>query len=186
MSFARYLSKLGAMLNSSGQVPAAGLASGAARANFGAGAVLQVVQAIKTDTFSTSSTSFVDIPNMSVSITPTSSTSKILIRVQTNYSSATGDNGTFRLLRDATVIGVGDAAGSRIQGFAQTRSSDIGAAFTVSTEFLDSPSTTSSTTYKVQLAVQASTNYVNRTAGDENILARGRTISTITLMEIAG
>jgi len=60
MSLARYLSKLGALLSSDGKVPAAALAAGAARANFGAGAVLQVKQITSGSVVSTTNTSWTD------------------------------------------------------------------------------------------------------------------------------
>lgn len=79
MSIARYISKLGALLNSNGQVQATGLAAGAARANFGAGAVLQVIQSTTSTSTSSTSNSYVDASGLSVTITPTSATSKFLI-----------------------------------------------------------------------------------------------------------
>jgi hypothetical protein len=78
MSLARYLSKLGALLGSDGKVPAAALGAGAARANFGAGAVLQVLQASATGIVNTSSTSPVDLTGLSASIS-VSANSKVLI-----------------------------------------------------------------------------------------------------------
>ena len=51
--------------------------------------------------------------------------------------------------------------------------------------FLDSPATTSSTTYKIQFITDTATTYINRTAGDVDASYTGRTQSTITVMEIA-
>jgi hypothetical protein len=52
-------------------------------------------------------------------------------------------------------------------------------------EFLDSPATTSATTYKLQVLVNASgTGYLNRTQGDSNAVSTLRTASTITVMEV--
>ena len=78
-------------------VPRDGLPSGSA------GGVIQVKQTIKTDTFSTSSTSYVDITGLSVSITPTRSDSKILVECQI-YNSNTNAVNFFRLLRGSTFI----------------------------------------------------------------------------------
>jgi hypothetical protein len=78
------------------------------------GKILQVVTAQKTDTFSTNSTSFVDVTGLSVSITPSSASSKILILA----SLSLGNDGTHcsaRIYRDAVSIAKGDSAGSRIR-----------------------------------------------------------------------
>lgn len=181
-------------------VTAAKLASGAAVANIGtraigvsqvpAGSVLQVLQAVKADTQSTTSATFGDITGLSVSITPTSASSKILITASVGRGTDTNQITNFQLLRDSTAIGIGDTAGSRVRA---TMSMYFGASDAIShigtatMTYLDSPATTSATTYKVQFRSQAGgqTSYINRNAsdGDSNIVPR--TISTITVMEIA-
>jgi hypothetical protein len=150
-----------------------------------AGSVLQVVSATKTDTFSTASTSLVDITGLSVSITPTSATSKILITavvLGAGAESVTGIN--FVLLRDSTAIARGDAAGSRSRGFGGTQEIVDGLK-TNAVNFLDSPATTSATTYKIQASVNSGTGYVNRTPDDDDGSYTVRGVSTITVMEIA-
>jgi hypothetical protein len=152
---------------------------------FPAGSVLQVVSATKTDTFSTASTSLVDITGLSVSITPTSATSKILITavvLGAGAESVTGIN--FVLLRDSTAIARGDAAGSRSRGFGGTQEIVDGLK-TNAVNFLDSPATTSATTYKIQASVNSGTGYVNRTPDDDDGSYTVRGVSTITVMEIA-
>ena len=74
-------------------------------AEAGGGKILQVVQTFKTDAFSRSSTTFGDITGMNVSITPASTSNKILITC--HLSVGTQGNGYvgFRLLRDSTNIG---------------------------------------------------------------------------------
>jgi hypothetical protein len=77
-----------------------------------AGSIIQVVQTVKTDTFSTTSTgSWIDVTGMTATITPNSATNKILMRV-TMTVSANPVNvlGALRLVRNSTAIGVGDAA----------------------------------------------------------------------------
>lgn len=151
-----------------------------------AGSVLQVIQTIKTDTFSTTSGSLTDITGMSVSITPSSASNKILVQyslglVQPSSPAVFG----VALLRGSTVIGAGATAGSRrlvsSSGiFEGDRGS--GQVFT----FLDSPATTSSTTYKLQIYINGGlTIYVNRSATDLDNTTYNRTASTITVMEIA-
>ncbi len=161
--------------------------AGISTSKLGAGSVLQVVSTTKTDTFSTTSSSYVDVTGLSVSITPTSATSKILITGLVNFGAAT-DTGFFRLVRDSTAICVGNAAGSRLQATAQMRNSpDAADADSASVNFLDSPNTTSSVTYKIQ-ACSASGGYTTRfnsSSDDLDQTNRGRTASTITVMEIA-
>jgi hypothetical protein len=151
-----------------------------------AGTVLQVVSTTKTDTFSMSSTTFGDVTGLSVSITPTSATSKILVISNLNWGSSGNDINSARLLRDSTVISAGAAASNRSPSFAGMRTASADNIETVSVTFLDSPATTSATTYKVQVRVgSADTVYVNRTSTDTDVSAFPRTVSSITVMEIA-
>ena len=156
------------------------------------GSVLQVIQVAKTDTFSAQpgQNTWVDITGLSVSITPTSATSKILVFIDVAVSHTVSTTGAanVRLVRGSTPIYIGDAAGSRARSIASwpydfTQYSLI----RYSGVYLDSPATTSSTTYKYQIAGQSSsyTVYVNRTHYDDNRWEDPRVASSITVMEIA-
>ena len=154
------------------------------------GSVLQVVSTTKTDTFSTSSDSFIDVTGFSVSITPSSSSSKILVSV-----SASGNGSSAaarlegRLVRDSTPIFVGDSAGSRGQASFEMYKNDNGGLDSSSVNFLDAPATTSSITYKIQIRdnnSSASSVFINRSETDSNDSVYNRYASTITVMEIAG
>lgn len=147
-----------------------------------AGAVLQVVQTVKTDTFSGASATNVDVTGLSVTITPSSTSSKVLVFVDSNGAPSAGSQIiNFQLVRGATNIGNPSSTGllysSTVSAYQTT--ADQTANYSIS--FLDSPSTTSATTYKIQgRTAGASTWYVNRrNTADMN------TISTITAMEIA-
>jgi len=126
----------------------------------GGGKVLQVVSATTTTSTTSTSTSFSD-SGLSASITPSSASSKIL--VLTNQVllvvrvSSNGRIGRIRLMRDSTEIS-GNASGSEMLGISVAANSgqDIRMASGFSYTYLDSPSTTSSVTYKTQIAVQAS------------------------------
>ena len=155
-----------------------------------AGVVLQTVSAAKTDTFSTNSTSMVDVTGLSVSITPKFTTSKILIMYQFNGGVDPAVQGIFlQLARGSTAIFIGDAASNRPRQTAQAVPQGIYGVCNSSGSFLDSPATTSATTYKIQMMVNgggANIGYVNRTVGDRDTsLYDGRTASSITVMEIA-
>jgi hypothetical protein len=92
----------------------------------------------------------------------------------------------FQLLRGATAIDVGAAAGSRTPASGQLIAFDGQSLENLTLVFLDSPATTSATTYKVQgRNTLAGTFYVNRTKTDTDSAAFGRTASTITVMEIS-
>ena len=151
----------------------------------GAFRVLQVVTTAKTDTFSTTSTSMTDVTGLSVSITPSSADSKVLVLVQLNGGNDGSSTNFFgNLVRGATTIDVGDAAGSRA---AVTFFSEASVQLSTQTAvFLDSPATTSATTYKIQIRTQGvGTVFVNRRGTDNDATERPRTASTITVMEIS-
>lgn len=150
------------------------------------GSILQVVSTNKTDTFSTTSTSFTDVTGLSVSITPSATSSKILVMV--NFSSSvSGDIATmFRQMRDSTAINIGDAASNRTRSSSSYITNDTTVQYgTHAWQFLDSPNTTSATTYKVQALTNTGTLYIGRTGSDGDLSTRPRTSSNITVMEIS-
>jgi len=160
------------------------------------GMVLQVVSTTKTDTFATSSTSFVNITGLSVSITPSSTSSKILILAEIAYGvSASGTDSApqFKISGGNTASYVGDAAGSRTRavfgGLMLGGSTIRPTVLSGNLNYLDSPSTTSSVAYQIQMTGADGNNaFLNRVAGDADADAasRVRGASTITVMEIAG
>jgi len=156
-------------------------------AEAGGGKVLQVIQTVKSDTFSISGTTFTDVTGLSASITPSSISSKILIMVDLMGAGGLDTNHIYaRLLRDSTVIYAGDSAGSRTLGFYTGIVSNNASCEFGSGTYLDSPSTTSSTTYKIQVRVNdGSTLYMNRTYADSDSASVLRGVSQITLMEIS-
>ena len=153
------------------------------------GKVLQVVSTTKTDTFTSTSTSLTDVTGLSVTITPSSTSNKILVFGYISGNSTSGStNGHFSLIEDSTQIAVGDAASNRRQ---ETGMLLVTAATDQVTNqpfsILRSPSTTSALTYKVQVVCNSSgTIYVNRSRTDTDNSAYPRTASTITAYEIAG
>lgn len=145
-----------------------------------AGAVLQVVQAYKNDVFSTSSASLVDVTGLSLSITPSSTSSKILLMVSVDVGSA-GD-AIVQLLRNGTAITNG-TAGTVVNGFGQCAGSYVNQIFSLVNNYLDSPASSSAITYKVQIVVNGggATAYVNRRSVNDSFGA----VSSIIAMEIA-
>jgi hypothetical protein len=152
--------------------------------NFPVGSVLQVVNTIKTNSFSTTSTTFTDVTGLSVSITPSSSSSTILViasvtGIGTDVTNA-GATG-FILVRNSTAIAQGTGGTVNFTGHLSNRNLG-GTAHTLNSalSYLDSPSTTSSVTYKIQGRAEAGTLYINRDPDNQV------SVSTITVMEIKG
>lgn len=167
------------------------LAAGAVTAaKRGAGAILQVVQTTKTDVDSMTGTTFDDL-GLSVTITPSSSSSKVLIFVYASIGSLASYDMKLRLLRGTTPISVGDAAGNRAQASTSLSfswSTGSYGAGNLGINFLDSPATTSATTYKLQAASYDPNTIIalNRGPNDTNLAAyEGRTASSMIAMEVA-
>ena len=157
------------------------------------GSVLQVSQATLAGTQAISGTStWTDVTSLSVTITPTASTSKFLISFSINVQ---GENNTyFRFVRNGTAIGIGNADGSKSRVSAGNRytggTSWNGAeTFQLSAQYLDSPATSSSITYKVQMYADSSggtgSAYVNYSSHEVNNASSSRSMSTFTVMEIS-
>lgn len=156
------------------------------------GTVLQVVSNTKTDTFTTSSTTPVAITGLFATITPTSASSKILVLVNVGSSGTTIDDYTvyLSLYRSASVItgAIGNAAGNRTVCSSAQRTGASYRYGSMSIMHQDSPASTSSLTYACYAAMESGggTACINRSADDSDIASRPRTISSITVMEIAG
>jgi hypothetical protein len=154
-----------------------------------AGSVLQVIQTVKTDTFSTTSGSFTDVTGLTVSITPTSASNKILVFLSIAGVNATTTGATARIARNGTGIGVATSAGSRNAGGTAEMYHVRGDSFVTFTSIvLDSPATTSAITYSAQVIVGSGgsyTTYINSSSSDANSNSISRGASSITVMEIA-
>ena len=155
-----------------------------------AGNIIQVVSTTKTDTFTSSSTSYTDITGLSVSITPSSTSSKCLIQVNVHGISDASTQMYIELFRtsDNSSVCIGEADGSRVRATIGTayqhQSNDVDSQ---GINFLDSPSTTSAFNYKLRVRTQGSgTVYINRALTDSADATAGRFASSITVMEVAG
>ena len=191
-SNANVVFKLPVADGSSGQALTTNASGQLAFASVAGGKIGQVLSAAKTVTFSRNSSSFGDITGISVDITPAATTSKVLVLVDLKVGAEHGD-GDFhlRLVRGSTVIYARTTADNRKNGFAGRSKFQLdnanGEAIMVqaSAVFLDSPSTTSATTYKVQVAnVGGRLVYINRQGLDSNAVNIPRGASSITVMEV--
>ena len=154
------------------------------------GAVLQVIPMIKTDTFVSSSTSFTDITGFTCSITPSSTSSKILIMSTINGSQDINANRTvLKLLRDNSVTMLSATGqGNRELATCGLNSSHADLIDTSHVSILDSPSTTSQVTYKWQGRITAGSGnfFINRSENDTDNSTYTRFASNMILMEIGG
>ena len=158
---------------------ATGVQASITRANMPAGSVLQTVQTLKTSAFTTTSTSYVDVTGYSASITPTSSSSKILIFASWYGNNLSGGMSSL-WYRGATLLPVSDQT-NPVQSTSSMAYNSGGSTMQPMTYiYLDSPGTTSSITYKMQTRAGGGTSYFNNSNNNEY-----GAISTIILMEIA-
>jgi hypothetical protein len=156
------------------------------------GAVLQVVPVVKTDTWAISGVaarSWQSVTGLTASITPLSTTSKILVSCVMTISSQNTYNAMGgRITRNGTAIFVGDTAGSRQLGFFGTDDWYAAAANAQQQiiQFVDSPNSTSAQTYQLQLCNDRDTEgyCLNRSWGDGDGSQTFRCVSTLTLTEI--
>jgi hypothetical protein len=155
------------------------------------GTIVQVEQAVKTDTSSTTSTSYVDISGLSVTIRPKFHNSKILVSYMVNaYSSNTHGFLTIKRTRggSSTNIGEGEAGGNRVTctTYINGLSNDGSMLECHSFEYLDDANGTESITYQLQMKVTSTSYslYVNRSETDTNDAYHGRTSSSITVKEV--
>ena len=173
-----------------------GIVDGDTLASGVGGKVLQVVQKVKSDAFSTgaSDATFIDITNFNQAITPSSSSNKVLVRVNIGKCACSTNQrqSNFRVFRGSTEIGRGDSNGSRLRcafSIYHGGMNSSGGGWSGSWEFLDTPNTTSSTTYKVAMSGHnGDTHGINGAFSDNannTDAPQSRTISTITLMEVS-
>ena len=157
-------------------------------------AVLKVYFAEKTDTQSTPAGSgFVDITDLSLTITPLSNKSKFLVRANV-FMSSDANHAFGRLMRDSTPLSLPDGHASFTRSTAHFGFSSTSAVTYIfamaGAEKLDDPQTASAITYKVQFSARSDTgtSYINTTSRDQNSVVGSdqRGTSSLTVMEIGG
>ena len=182
----------GASAPSSGQVLTATSSTAATWQTPTSGAVVAVKSVTIDNQISTTSLNgtFVDATGLSITYTPTSSSNKILIRTVLNVGTSGASNGAaFRFVRGSTAIGISTkAAGSRFNagGVFQAASAATSSSFAM--EYIDSPATTSSTTWKLQWCeingASASGVYLNRSFTYADTAYNSAGVCTLTIMEV--
>ena len=162
--------------------------SGAALTGLPAGGkIAQVLSTTKTDTFSTTSfPTFVDCTGLTVTITPAAASSKIYVMLSISGGGMEGFR--FQLVRDSTAIAIGTGSiGSRTAASGAGSNRNYDELENPCANFLDSPSTTSATTYKIQVSAgnTGTDSKINATRNDPDSSYGIRTASTITVMEVS-
>ena len=157
------------------------------------GKVLQVVSTTKTDTYSASLGITVqsgDVTGLTAAITPSATSSKVLVTVSISMDvSSLVHSGYFTVFRGGSISSfVGASPGSRQAVSAGVINGEQGPELSTATiTFLDSPATTSATTYSVRLSHNngsTTTVYLNQSWHDNDSYYSARSASSITLMEI--
>ena len=164
-------------------------------ANSGKGKVLQVVSTTKTDTYSETISARgtgSDITGLTATITPTSSSSKLLVYATLNTSRADPlAYANFIIHRDSSPVLVGDSAGSRLPVTVGGNNSPAGGTLIFNTFSFGQvdASSTSATTFSLRLENSGSSSsrtfYVNRSGTDTDANYSTRTISSIMVMEVS-
>lgn len=153
------------------------------------GHIIQVQSTTKTDTWSSTSTTFTEVTGLSVNITPVSTTSKIMVFGHFNCDgTSTVTQVYFQIARGSTPICIGDAAGTRQRYTGRFYYQDNNVAGMCPFSYVDSPGSSGILTYKILVATEtgSGTAVVNRSISDtDGSYNGGRTASTITVMEIA-
>ena len=168
-------------------IPTAGIPTG------GGGGVIQVVQKLFTTQFTSSVYAYTDVTGFTLDITPKFNTSKILCL---GHISGNGTNNTralYRLFRTVSggsgvSLGVGTGSiGNRAPCLGTIYTTDDESTVTFGYTVLDSPATTNSINYKIQISNGNNTNssYLNRTSAWSNNYAHGAPASSLTLMELS-
>lgn len=157
-----------------------------------AGKILQVVSSVKTDTASASVSGTSDWVShgLSVSITPSSASNKILITGQVTVGSDINDGASVSIYKAGSVLSgaIGDASSNRGRQTAGGEMDYNFAVLTIPFHYLDTAGGTSSITYQPAINISngsAYTIYMNRVYGTVDAAAYIRTISVITAMEVA-
>jgi hypothetical protein len=156
----------------------------------GSGQIIkQVIQIVKTDTTVQAGTTFAAISGLSASITPTNTANKIMVMFSVYIGSDSGSNldGGLALYRNGSIItaATGDVAGSRTSATTSANTRTTYEMACNQATYMDSPATTSATTYAIYGRAGVGSLYINREVTDGNDAGSYRVISTLTLMEIA-
>ena len=163
--------------------------------NTATGKILQVVQTVKTDTTSINSATYADLSGLTATITPSSTSNKILVSFVLQYGGSNNSYVAFKAYRGSTLLpvgttGTGNMTNASFGGFQEQGNSQFGIQTAV-WQYLDSPSSTSALTYKLQWASVYQPGgtyqiYLNRPYNADNNAYNIFGVSSVTAQEVAG
>ena len=163
--------------------------------NTATGKILQVVQTVKTDTTSISSATYADLSGLTATITPASTSNKILVSFVLQYGGSNNSYVAFKAYRGSTLLpvgttGTGNMTNASFGGFQEQGNSQFGVQ-TAAWQYLDSPSSTSALTYKLQWSSVYQPGgtyqiYLNRPYNADNNAYNIFGVSSVTAQEVAG
>ena len=166
--------------------------SGTAKPTFGSGAPTGTIVQVKSVSmgdalsFTPTSQTWTDIAGLSVQITPSSNSNKIMVFCSVNGGGSAQNVACFlRTYRDSTAVGIGNTSGSRSRVSAALKEVTNYDISNSDWNFLDSPNTTSQITYKIMVYSNGAV-YINRPTVTADNWSVGVTHSSITVMEIVG
>ena len=174
-------------INGNGTV--SGITAGLTASSMPAGSILQVKGAFLKEPFDTTSTTLVDITGLSVDITMTSASNQVVVMFSVDASNG-GAGSSHRTIRLAVLRGTTNLLGTspvsnRIRGWQLGNFGDENVGESASCQFLDTPGT-GTHTYKLQMAAQSNTGYINQSGSDSDNATYGyRSGSSIVVMEVA-
>ena len=168
-------------------IPTGGVPTG------GGGGVIQVVQKLFTTQFTSNVYAYADVTGFTIDITPKFNTSKILCLGHIAGNGTSNTRALYRLFRTVSggsgvSLGVGTGSiGNRAPCLGTIYTTDDESTVTFGYTVLDSPATTNSINYKIQISNGNNTDssYLNRASGWSNSYAHGAPASSITLMELS-
>jgi hypothetical protein len=160
------------------------LSAGSLSSTVTGGKIIQVVQATLTTTANVTGATFGSV--FTASITPSVNTSKVLVMAFLSVGAATSNFVNIRLTRSSSTLLQGDTAGSRTRVTTQANPGGAGVMAAAGLNYLDSPASTSSLTYAIEIASHTTgAVYLNRSGTDTDSAGFSRGASTIILMEVA-
>ena len=151
-----------------------------------AGIGSNVVQTVKTDTFSTTSTTYVTVTGLTATITPSTATSKVLVIASVGFGPTTANSHGLTLTDSTGAQLVSPtSAGSRTTAWQFQATNFNRNIHQVVMAYLDSPGSATAKTYEVRALAKGGITRINRADSDDDDPSRARSISTLTLIEVA-
>jgi hypothetical protein len=151
---------------------------------------IQIVQTVRDTIYSFTDDGWIDIPDLSINLTRKDTSSKIRIQASIHATLRGTNSGQhnigYRIVRGSTAIGIGDASGDRTRASAQTNLGVTYGNSHTTIDFIDTPSSSATITYKIQarLGISTHTGIINGSWSDDNAVYVFRPISTMILTEL--